>query len=152
MAEIGIVRGTDQLRTTLGSCVGVALIDSKTGMMGLAHVMLPKAPEASTATPGKFADTAIPALLEKMGISLKDAALRVRAKIAGGANMFPNIVKQNLILIGDQNIQAVRDILRAAGIPVVAEDLGGTKGRLMVLRPDESKTFISCLGELPKEL
>lgn len=155
MAEMSVVLRPDILRTTLGSCVGVALLDEHTGAMGLAHVMLPKADAkgGTISTPAKFADTAVPALLKEMGIISADAHRRVRAKIAGGANMFSKIVQNGGILqIGEQNIKAVREVLAHFKIPVVAAAVGGSKGRLLLLDPTNRKTFVSCLGDKPTEL
>lgn len=154
MAEMGVVLRPDVLRTTLGSCVGVALIDEQTGAMGLAHVMLPRADEKnpSVEVPAKFANTAVPALLKAMGVSSADSARRLRAKIAGGANMFSKIVQAGGILqIGEQNIKAVREVLGGFRIPIVGENVGGVKGRLLVLDPTNKKIFVSCLGDKPVE-
>ncbi len=51
----------------LGSCVGVALYDSFAKVAGLAHILLPDSALFKTpSNPAKFADTAIPLLLEQM--------------------------------------------------------------------------------------
>ncbi len=46
----------------LGSCIGLALIDRRAGVCGLAHVVLPHGDGAPGDTPGKWANTAVPAL------------------------------------------------------------------------------------------
>lgn len=147
MAEFGVV-GRDEgiLRTTLGSCVGLVLIDERTGKMGLAHIVLPKCHENATPTPGKFADTAGPALFAAMGLSAPEAPRRLKAKIAGGANMFAGIVKNEMIRMGEQNIRAVREWIAKAGIALVAENVGGTKGCKVVLDPKSGKVTVSSLG------
>lgn len=130
----------------LGSCVGVAVYDSRKKTGGLAHVMLPSSrlhPEA--VFPGKFADTAIAALvgeMEKAGSSRKN----LKAKIIGGSNMFSGIV-QNPVPIGLRNASAAREKLKEMGIPVVAEAIGGTQGRTMIFNMEDGQVEIRQLNQ-----
>lgn len=71
----------------LGSCIGVVVADRRARVAGMAHVMLPGAPAASAAPPGKFADMAVPALVEAV-LALGAERRRLVATIAGGAQMF----------------------------------------------------------------
>src|SRR4051812_45466269 len=77
-----------QLRTLLGSCVGIALHDRISKIGGLAHIVLPDSREVSD-NPGKFADTAIPGMIADLDRHLHGKSRgRLTAKIAGGACMF----------------------------------------------------------------
>ena len=92
----------------LGSCVGVTLYDSvvKVGVMG--HIFLPKrrgSDNSAAAAPGKYADTGIPAMV-KEALNLGAQKSRLQAKVAGGANLFPNL-HLDAISIGEQNIIAI---------------------------------------------
>lgn len=49
----------------LGSCIALILHDRRKSLAGLAHIMLPES-RGNTDRPGKFADTALNALLEEM--------------------------------------------------------------------------------------
>ncbi|WP_406697988.1 chemotaxis protein CheD [Singulisphaera sp. Ch08] len=115
-----------QIRTLLGSCAGVILYDRVARIGGVAHVVLPDS-RGSADHPGKFADTAIPALItdleRKLGRTSKG---RLTAKVAGGASMFQTGASTN---IGRMNNEAVELILAGLGIPVVARDIGGDTGR-----------------------
>ena len=51
-----------KIQTLLGSCVGVVLYHRAAKLGGVAHIVLPAAP-ANADHPGKYADTAIPALI-----------------------------------------------------------------------------------------
>ena len=125
IAEITISKSPQRLMAYgLGSCVGVALYDAKNKTGGLAHIMLPSSRLHSTETPppGKYADTALAALvadLEKAGSNRKDLV----AKIVGGANMFASLT-QSAVPIGLRNVSAVRQILGEMGIPIAGEDVG----------------------------
>lgn len=72
----------------LGSCVGIALYDSTKKIAGLSHIMLPDSTQfKNNNTPMKFADTAIPILIDKL-IEAGCLKSSLKAKIAGGASMF----------------------------------------------------------------
>ncbi|WP_457556136.1 chemotaxis protein CheD [Candidatus Pyrohabitans sp.] len=111
----------------LGSCVGVALFDSKKKVGSLAHIMLPFSRGSEPVdNRAKYADTAIPLAIEKME-KLGANRSRLIAKIAGGAKMFSFIPKDDYI--GRKNVHAVREVLRREDIRIVAEDTGGSVGR-----------------------
>jgi len=79
--------------------------------------------------PGKYADTALVALLEGMGCHGTTSG-RLVAKLAGGASMFAQFSES--FSIGEKNLQAVRTLLKERSIPIVAEDVGGKVGRTVV--------------------
>lgn len=129
---VGTEPGTVLSCIGLGSCIGLALIDRRTRVAGLAHVMLPAAPAGPTPPthPGKFADLAVPALIEAL---LVEGAMRHRleAVIVGGAQMFALGTGLSGRDIGGRNEAAVRAQLEQARIPVRAAATGGGKGRSM---------------------
>ena len=92
----------------------------------------------------KFADTAIP-MLVSMLIEKGATPLGLKAKISGGANMFPDI-DQNVMRIGEDNIDAVRESLRKHRIPVIAEDVGGEIGRRLEFMVGSNKLAIRTLS------
>lgn len=112
----------------LGSCLAVALFDDEAGVAGLAHVMLPSGDEAGddAENPGKYADTAIRAMLRQM-VERGATYTEVQAKIAGGSDMFE--FESFGDGVGDRNVQAAREELEKLGVPIVAEEVGGSKGR-----------------------
>ena len=111
----------------LGSCIGLALLDEKRGIAGLAHILLPDSRDGAGSVPGKFADTAVPALLAKLE-KLGAVRRNVVAVLVGGAQMFSFRAESNLD-IGARNEEAVRKALALAGIPVKANATSGNKGR-----------------------
>ena len=94
MGEMSVAAGGEALRTLLGSCVGLALYDRRRKIGGLAHIVLPCARE-KTDRPGKFVDTAVPALIERME-KLAGIHLKMTAKLAGGASMFSTALDTNI--------------------------------------------------------
>jgi len=90
ISELVVSDGDDTLKSYgLGSCLAIALYDPGSGIGGLAHVMLPDgdAADNSDRKPGKYADTAIRALLRRM-VEQGANYTTVEAKIAGGSDMF----------------------------------------------------------------
>lgn len=131
-----------RMRTLLGSCVGVVLYDRQGRIGGLAHVVLPNS-RGSTDHPGKYADTAIPALLEDLR-RLGSPANRIRlsAKLAGGACMFA----ESTIAIGKDNADRVEAVLADLGIAVIARDLGGETGRRLAFDTATGRVSIKIPG------
>ncbi|MGV8982740.1 chemotaxis protein CheD [Clostridium sp.] len=130
----------------LGSCVGIAIFDKSIGIGGLAHIMLPDSLQFNKITNEmKFADLAIPILIENMikkGAKLKN----MRAKIAGGASMFNFPDKSIVMDIGNRNGIAVKNALKILSIPIVAEDIGGNKGRTLIFDTANGLLSIRTVG------
>ncbi len=113
----------------LGSCVAIALFDPETRVGGLAHILLPSVGMSQDRdNRAKFAGTAVPLLIEQMR-AIGGRVERMRAKIAGGASMFTNLLPTSGIQMGERNILATRDALTRAQVPLVSEDVGGDHGR-----------------------
>lgn len=130
MADLNVAKTPDVLQTCgLGSCVGICLWDSITKVAGMAHIMLPDSAQSkSQGNPAKFADTAVPLLIEKM-VNLGANKTRMVAKIAGGAQMFSFYGKNDIMRIGERNAEAVKKALQKEKIKLLAEDTGGNYGR-----------------------
>jgi chemotaxis protein CheD len=119
-----------QIRTLLGSCAGVVLHDRAAKLGGVAHIVLPDS-KGATDQPGKFANTAIPAMIADLDRLLgRSTRGRLTAKVVGGASMFQTGPTLN---IGKMNQDAVDQILNDLRIPVLARDVGGVAGRRLTL-------------------
>jgi chemotaxis protein CheD len=128
----------------LGSCVGVILHDAEVRLGGLAHVMLPNSQDfTSFNNPYKFADLAIPAIVAQMRAR---GARELRARLVGGARMFANGVTRAGFDIGDRNVAQARVILNAFAVPVVAEDVGGSIGRTVMLDLSLGRVTVRTAG------
>jgi chemotaxis protein CheD len=137
MAEIGFAHDGAALKTTLGSCVGIIVRDRDRKVAGLAHVMLPRCLRTGD-PPGKYADSAIPALLA--GVESRGARRSaLQAWIVGGARMFP-VEDGGIGSIGGRNIEESRRLLAELGVPVIREEVGGSCGRTL--------TFEAATGAL----
>lgn len=147
MADLNVAADPHILTTLgLGSCVGVCIYDPCAKIAGLAHIMLPYSSQNRLdQNPAKYADTGIPLLLEKM-ISMGAVKTRMIAKLAGGAQMFKFKQENDIIRIGQKNVEACKDMLGRLNIRIVAEDTGGTYGRTIELDAGDGRLFIRSIG------
>lgn len=131
----------------LGSCVGVVLYDEVKKVGGIAHVMLPSSSlsKNNAFAPGKFADTAITALIEQM-IKLGANPKRLVSKIAGGAQMFQTKNESDIIQIGKRNVEAVKKQLSYLGIKIIAEDTEGFYGRTIEFSCETGELTVKTIG------
>jgi chemotaxis protein CheD len=147
IADLNVAYSPDKLITVgLGSCVGIAIYDKSLALGGLAHIMLPDSSQFNKVTNEiKFADLAIPILVQDM--IKKGAKLRnMRAKIAGGASMFNFADKSIIMDIGSRNGIAVKNALKVLSIPIIAEDIGGNKGRTLIFDTTSGVLSIRTVG------
>jgi chemotaxis protein CheD len=150
MIQMGEMRAAGEgevFRTLLGSCIGIALYDRQRKVGGLAHIVLPES-NGKTDRLGKFADTAIPALIEQME-QLNREELKLTARIAGGASMFATT---RVNRIGDQNTAACVGTLRGLRIPILDQHCGGQQGRRMTFDTSTGSVVIEIVGHDPIEL
>ncbi len=151
IAELKVCRQPDRLITIgLGSCVGVTLYDQSTRIGGLLHIMLPDSTQFSNITkPAKFADLGIPLLVSQ--IRLRGGRLNsLQAKLAGGAQMFSGLNEKFMLNIGERNIIKARQILKSLGIRIFSEEVGGNRGRTMILDTVSGQVLIRTVGNQAK--
>lgn len=148
IGELKVARDGETLYTIgLGSCVCVALYDATTRIGGMAHVMLPASCEArGDPPPGRFADTAVPALLALLLEAGADVA-ELTAKIAGGSSMFASVLTEGGRNLGKRNIMAVREVLAAAGLPLTGENIGGEHGRSVYLDTADGRVLVRSVRD-----
>jgi chemotaxis protein CheD len=133
---------TDELMALgLGSCIGLAIVDRTSGVAGLAHIVLPESHPGGDR--GKFADTAVPALVE--GMRRAGAVVRrMEAAMAGGARMFD---MSGGLDIGARNEQAVRTALAKAKVALRATETGGSQGRTVRISVGDGVVSVRTAGQ-----
>ncbi|WP_182199179.1 chemotaxis protein CheD [Paraliobacillus salinarum] len=145
---------TYYLRTSgLGSCVGVVVYDLSMKVAGMAHVMLPDSTlsKKSEFNHYKYADTAIPMLYQQL-IDLGARKFALKAKIAGGAQMFSFSSSNDMLRIGKRNEEAVQQHLEQIGIPIIAEDVGGSSGRTIEFNLSTGALYIRTVNMGEKQI
>jgi chemotaxis protein CheD len=155
ISDMKIASPPDTLITyALGSCVGICLLDAVTRTAGLAHIMLPEGKAVSgDAAVCKFADTAIPELIKRMEKKGASRA-RLKAKIAGGAQMFEPSGGGNSAMwqIGERNVKTVVAILQRFAIPILAKDVLLNYGRTVTFDPATGIMSVKAVNKPTKEL
>jgi chemotaxis protein CheD len=118
----------------LGSCIGLVIFDPNLNLGAMVHIMLPES-SGRMDRPGKYADTAVPLLVNELN-ALGSKNRSLMAKMIGGACMFEYFGTN--LNIGERNADKVRMILKQHHIPLVAEDIGGKVGRSVTFFPLEN--------------
>lgn len=147
MAEMKVAKAPGKIASLgLGSCVGVCAYDAIPKVGGIAHIMLPSSAMArEKISPGKFADTAIPFLIEEME-KLGARRNRLIIKIVGGAEMF-FVEREDHFSIGIRNIQAVEEVCGSRGLTISARSVGGNVGKSVILDLDSGEIQVKTVKE-----
>lgn len=153
MGELIMSEAADEVLVSigLGSCIGLALVDPVKRVAGLAHIMLPEAPEGydGTGAAAKFADRAVPLLVDSMR-GAGAIPSRMQAAVVGGAKMF-TLAGGSGLDIGARNEHAVLDALGRERVQVYASETGGTKGRTIRVHVGDARVTVKSAGgdEIP---
>ncbi len=150
MADLKIGGEGTVLSTVLGSCVGVCLYSSHRKAGGLLHLMMASAGKMATDPrfkKTKYADTGIPELIHTLKISFGVDPQNLVAKLFGGAKILKSVQKN----IGEENIIAVKAVLKEYGIPVQAAKLGGENGCRIKFFIDTGKVIFQVFGQQAQE-
>lgn len=133
------------LKTLLGSCIAVCMIDEQSHVVGMNHFMLPGklAEDASISTGDtKYGAAAIDMLVREM-VRVGAKPPNLKAKVFGAGN----VVETFSSCIAGSNSLFVRDYLAELDIPVVAEDLGGTWGRKLYFFSNSGEVLVKRITE-----
>jgi chemotaxis protein CheD len=146
------IPGTTITAPGLGSCIALIMYDPNIKAAGMAHVVLPDSTSAKhNSMPGKYADTAVPELLNSM-ISLGAKKNNLIIKATGGAQMFNLEKGSNILNIGMRNIVAIKALLSQMGLTIKAADTGGNRGRTVKIDVATGYVTVKILGQEEIEL
>ncbi len=148
MADMKYCHAPDAITTLgLGSCVGVVLYDSGAKIAGLVHIMLPDSTKIrNNENIAKFADTGIDEMVRQV-VEAGASRTKLKAKIAGGAQMFAFRAENDLLRVGDRNVEAVKEKLAKLRIPIIAEDTGDCYGRTIEFYPESEELLVKAVGK-----
>jgi len=74
------------------------------------------------------------------------------AKMAGGAQMFAFAKSTDIMRVGERNANAVRDLLKAEGIRLLAEDTGSNYGRTVQINLENGVYTVKTMVKGEKEI
>lgn len=148
MADVVLVKHPGKMVSLgLGSCIGLVIYDEASKVAAMAHIMLPESRGGKgEEKPGKFADTAVPILID-MVTKAGGKKERLKAKMAGGSQMF-NVPgsKSGFLAVGSRNAEETEKHLKQSGIKLVASDTGGNRGRSVEFSTDDWILVVKTLG------
>ena len=99
----------------------------------------------------KFADTGIEDLLQRI-LALGAVRKNLVAKIAGGAQMFAFKSDNDMLRVGDRNVEATKAKLKELQIPIIAEDTGKNSGRTIEFYPETGELLVKSVGKTPYKI
>jgi chemotaxis protein CheD len=140
--QLFVASGRVTVTTILGSCVAVCIWDPGLEIGGINHYLLPAG--LKTAASGlRYGNVAIAQLLERLArAGARQGSLR--AKIFGGACVL-YAMRGREDHLGGKNVEIARTALAEAGIPVVACDVGGDRGRKLIFQPHDGNALVKLL-------
>jgi len=142
VGEIFVGAKPTEISTVLGSCIAVCIYDKVEMIGGMNHYLVPLWNENGLQSP-KYGNISIPRLIENM-LNLGCQKHNLEAKVFGGGNVIE--VSQEDMMIGRKNILIAKELLREYNIKITAQDVGGTRGRKILMRTDTGKIFLRYTG------
>jgi chemotaxis receptor (MCP) glutamine deamidase CheD len=130
------------VRTTLGSCIAIALFDPVARVGGLNHFMLPEAAGVVT-EPGRYGGYAMELLIGELQ---KIGGLRSRflAKIFGGGHVLDTEPSEGSA--PQRNISFARQFIEDEGFHITSLDVGGLLPRVVKFETTTGRAFVKRLG------
>jgi chemotaxis protein CheD len=128
------------IRTVLGSCVAVCLIEPEQQIGGMNHILLPGKPDLRLFNDSaRYGINAMELLINKI-LNLGGKRHLLIAKAFGGGHIIPTISRENGV--GGRNIKFVIDFLKNERIKIVGHDLGGRESRKIYFYTDTGEVFL----------
>lgn len=150
MADYKVARGEQKLITRdLGSCIGIAIRDPKTGIGGLLHAMLPTTlirKDIPVEQLPKYVDLGLERMiweLEKMGANRR----YMEAKMAGAAHIIQYQSTSPSRDISSRNIQVAVEYLEKHKIKILGMEVGDRYPRTVIFEPASGMTVVKTFGK-----
>ncbi len=144
------------ISTLLGSCVAACLFDPVRQIVGMNHFLLGNRRYAremalSATEAGRYGVHAMELLINEM-MGLGAVRRNLRAKAFGGATLMSNAADAgNFFCVGEVNARFIREFLANEGIPLLAEDMGGEKGRVIHFSNGDFAVFVRKIEQTRTE-
>lgn len=148
--EYSLGQNAKRIKTILGSCIAVTLWHPETQTGGMGHFMLPSRGEKRPGTPGsldgKYADELLEVFLSFIRTQGTDPH-EYEIKLFGGGNMFPELSNAtDSTNVSMKNIQAIRQLVKAHGLQVKSQHLGGNGYRNILFDMRDGYVYMSFMS------
>lgn len=135
------------ISTILGSCVSACIYDPVSRIVGMNHFLLGNRRYARNlpyyaTEAGRYGIHALELVINGM-LALGANRSRLLAKAFGGSSLFqqtPDV--GNFFCVGSVNERFIRDFLRQERIPLLSEDMGGDRGRLIRFHSEDFSVYV----------
>lgn len=128
------------IMTVLGSCIAACIWDTKAGVGGMNHFMLPDGDSSDTS--GRYGSYAMELLINEM-IKLGSRRESMQAKVFGGGQVMAGFTTMN---VGERNTRFVLDYLHTEHITVVSKDVLDIYPRKVCFFPTSGKAMVKRLA------
>ncbi len=148
--EFYVTREHELVSTVLGSCVSACIRDTKLGVGGMNHFMLPAEKGASLDTNSESARYGNHAMEMLINAILKAGGLKknLEVKLFGGGRVLASMSK---IDVGQQNIDFIRHYVEMEKLMVATEDLGDIYPRKVLYFPQTGRVLMKKLRKVHNE-
>ncbi len=150
--DVCVTVSTEAVTTVLGSCVSACVRDTRTGVGGMNHFMVPDGAD-SAGEGDRHGVEAMSRLLDATLAHGSGERSRLELKLVGGSRLKPGAPD-----VGRRAIEFVRRFAAGAQLAIEAEDVGGVLGREVVYWPGTGQLQIrklrgiqALLGERERE-
>jgi chemotaxis protein CheD len=149
--ELHVAQRPMILQTILGSCVGATFWSARLGAGALCHAVLPRCPQgwppgADLLEGYRYVDFSIRHLARKFD-ALGASRREVQVKLFGGADVLPTLGERNAKpTVGALNCRTALEVLEQEGFVILAQDLGGKRGRKIHFHTGTGEVRVYKLG------
>lgn len=143
-----ISKQPEVVETLVGSCVTVCLYNKKNGHAAMNHFLQDHISSEIGCDIGKYGTTATEYIINTL-MKLDPVPSHYRAQIFGGAAVIKTTSDKDSI--GKVNSDIARKILANYGIPIIREEVGGTRGRRVRFDTSTNTVFCRFAGQIGKQ-
>jgi chemotaxis protein CheD len=124
------------------------MYDRVAGIGGMLHALLPtdSSVNGNRPVPTKYVDQGVPLLLDAL-LHMGAQRRRLIVSICGGACVISAEGFSDLLGIGERNVLAAQEAVRAANLRVHAQDTGGNAGRTTRLYMANGQVTVKTLAQ-----
>lgn len=138
--------------TVLGSCISITMFNRKLNLGAICHGLLPKCKHKkkrechkTCKDLDKYVDCAFIHMKQQL-LSYSMNKDEIEIKLFGGAEiLLPHDHSKGIMSVGEKNIYAATQLIKAMGFKIITSDTGGTVGRKLFFLPHTGDVYIKHL-------
>lgn len=138
--EVYLADKPSVVTTVLGSCISVTMFSNRLKTGAICHALLP---EGSPDEAFRYVDGSIYYMLARL-TSLGVTRREIEVKMFGGSDLLTS--SENMaVKVGGRNIQVAKEVLKAEGLSLAKEDVGGLAGRKILFHTHTGDVWLKRL-------